>query len=91
MTREELMHYHYALVQFSMDWCAPCKVQKVTNEKLCAEHSIQFFSLNCEMEDKFTRGLGIMSVPTTILYKGGEEVWRWRGTTDAGKILEFVK
>jgi thioredoxin 1 len=61
-------------VDFWAPWCGPCKgVEKVLDE-LAAEHGerIGFVKMNIDEHPARAAELGVLSIPTVILFEGGE-------------------
>ena len=63
------------LVDFYADWCGPCKMMLPVVEKLAAEYEGKacIYKVNTDADGALAAGLGIMSIPTMILFCGGEE------------------
>jgi len=80
------------LVDFYADWCGPCKMMLPIVEKLAAEYAgkAYIYKINTDVDGALAAGLGIMSIPTMILFKDGEEKDRIIGavpeTTLRGKL-----
>ena len=79
-------------------WCGPCKVMlgnlgKV-NESLISESSdrpkygIYKFDVDSDMD--FMRELGIRSVPTIKIFKGGSEVYSKAGVMSPTEVLGLL-
>lgn len=63
------------LVDFYADWCGPCKMMSPVVDKLAAEFEgkAHVYKVDTDKDGALAAGLGIMSIPTMILFAGGEE------------------
>ena len=61
------------VVDFWAPWCGPCRAVEPIFEQLAAEHEgVEFVKLDID-ENYVTAGrLGVLSIPTAILFEGGE-------------------
>jgi thioredoxin 1 len=78
------------LVDFWAEWCVPCHmvspvVEEIGNEK---GESLKVAKLNIDENPDATRTYGVMSIPSLILFKGGEEVARVIGAKPKDAILK---
>lgn len=66
------------LVDFYADWCAPCKYIAPLMDELAQTHegSLLVVKIDTDQAPDLSQQLGIRSIPTTILFKDGEEVER---------------
>ena len=62
------------LVDFSAEWCGPCKSLAPIVEELAGEYEgrVKFVQLNIDNSRQTPSNYGIMAVPTLILFKNGE-------------------
>lgn len=62
------------LVDFYADWCGPCQVYSPIVEELAKslDGKVKVGKLNVDQNPGVTEKYGIMSIPTTIVFKGGE-------------------
>jgi thioredoxin 1 len=77
------------LVDFWAEWCVPCHmvspvVEEIGNER--GEH-LKVVKLNIDENPQATRTYGVMSIPSLILFKLGEEVARVIGAKPKDAIL----
>lgn len=84
------------LVDFYADWCGPCKMMSPVIDKLAAEFEgkADVYKINTDQDGALAAGLGIMSIPTMILFKDGEEKDRIIGAvpeaTLRGKLEKLI-
>ena len=62
------------VVDFWAPWCGPCKAVNRVLEELEAEHGarIAFVKVNIDEHPDRATELGVLSLPTVILFEGGE-------------------
>lgn len=85
------------LVDFFATWCGPCKMQspilEQVKEKVGDKGTIVKIDIdkNAELAARFR----VQSVPTLILFKNGEAIWRTVGVQQAdflvSKIMEHAE
>jgi thioredoxin len=63
-----------ALVDFYADWCGPCRMVSPILESLSREYEgkVKFVKINTDDSQELAMKLGIMSIPTVMIFKGGE-------------------
>ncbi len=69
------------LVDFWAAWCGPCKMAEPVLEELMEEYKdkIAVVRMDVDANQGNTQKYGIMSIPTTVLFKDGEEIGRQIG------------
>jgi thioredoxin 1 len=78
------------IIEFGAEWCAPCTRLEPELEKLTNHWGGKFIlaHINVDQDPDLTMQFSVMSVPTTILMKDGEEKERFIGFKPIGKIIE---
>lgn len=68
----------FTLIDFSAEWCGPCKALLPTIHKLATEYAgrMNVYSVDIDKTPSIALRNGVMSVPTLILFKQGKPVER---------------
>ena len=81
------------LVDFYADWCGPCKMMGPLIEETKKDLGDDATILKVNIDDNSDVAIhyGIRSIPTLVLFKEGEVVWRQSGVPPKSLIVESVK
>ena len=80
------------LVDFYADWCGPCKAYSPIVESVAAENEdIKVVKINVDNAQDIAIKYQVMSIPTTVVIKNGQEVNRAVGMMSKSDLLEMVK
>lgn len=81
------------LVDFFATWCGPCKMQTPILEdvKQRVGDSATILKVDIDANSDLARLYRVQSVPTLILFKGGEPVWRTVGLQQADTLEAKIK
>ena len=81
------------LVDFYADWCGPCKMAEPILEELSESYKdkISLVKINVDENQQTAGKFGVMSIPTTILFKGGSEVGRQVGFGGKQSFEDLIK
>ena len=80
------------LVDFSAEWCGPCKAMLPTIKKISGEYDgrLRIFSVDIDKESSLAAKNGVLSVPTFILYRDGKAVDRLVGAVPEKVLKERI-
>lgn len=64
------------IVDFWADWCAPCRMVSPLIREIAEDQDggIRVAKLNIDDHGEIAERFGVMSIPTVVLFKGGEPV-----------------
>ena len=81
------------LVDFFADWCMPCKMFAPILEKVSEKigDDAVIAKINIDEAEVIAMEYRVMSIPTVILFKNGNEIQRHVGALSAGEVLEILK
>ena len=80
------------LVDFWAEWCVPCHMVSPVVEEIAQEKSgaLAVAKVNVDDNPEVTRKYGVMSIPSLILFKGGQETARVVGARGKDAILKEI-
>ncbi|OGM15693.1 thioredoxin [Candidatus Woesebacteria bacterium RBG_19FT_COMBO_42_9] len=81
------------MVDFWAPWCAPCRMAEPILEELSETYKgkTEILKLNVDENSQIPMKYGVMSIPTTILYKEGKEVGRQIGFAGKQAFEDLIK
>ena len=80
------------LVDFSAEWCGPCKMMSPIVDEIAEEESeIKVCNINIDQAMEIAQKYRVMSIPTFIAFKNGEEAGRQIGAVSKGELLSLIK
>ena len=80
------------LVDFYADWCGPCKMLSPTVDEIASENDdVKVVKVNVDESQNTAIKYQVMSIPTLVVIKNGNEVNRSVGVVDKEDILNMIK
>ena len=79
------------LLAFWASWCGPCQMVSPVIEQIGEENdSIRVGKVNVDEQGELTMQFRVVSIPTLVVMKGGEEVNRIVGAASKSEILAML-
>jgi thioredoxin 1 len=82
-----------AVIDFWAEWCGPCKVMGPIFDETADELKgrAKFGKVDVESNQSLAQRFGVMSIPTTIFFKDGEQEDRVVGAVPKEDLIERVE
>ncbi|MFM1772717.1 MAG: thioredoxin [Bacteroidota bacterium] len=81
------------LIDFFATWCGPCKYQAPILEAVASEirEEARIIKIDIDRNQAVAAQYGVRSVPTLMIFKNGEVMWREAGVKEKNDILSLLK
>lgn len=81
------------LVDFYADWCGPCQTMMPILEEVKKELGdvVSIIKINIDKNQNIATRFQVRGVPTFMLYKNGEQVWRQSGLVQKAELIQTLK
>jgi thioredoxin 1 len=80
------------LVDFSAEWCGPCKMMAPILKQVAGSvgDKVRIIKVDVDRNPQAAQAYQIQGVPTLMLFKGGQTLWRQSGVVQAGDLLKVI-
>jgi thioredoxin 1 len=80
------------LIDFSAEWCGPCKVMAPILEQVKREigDKATVIKIDVDRNQHVSQSLNITGVPTLMIYKRGKQLWRQSGVLDKNRLIGIL-
>jgi thioredoxin 1 len=81
------------LVDFWATWCGPCRMVAPIVEEIASEQNgkLKVAKVDVDSNPQTAQQFGVMSIPTLIVFKGGQPVERLVGYMPKAKLMQAIQ
>ena len=80
------------LVDFSAEWCGPCKMLAPELKKFAGQigDRLKVIKVDVDRNPQAAARFGVQGVPTLILFRKGQQLWRRSGAMSASQLSQAI-
>lgn len=80
------------LVDFYATWCGPCRALAPVVGEIAREKggALKVVKVDVDEAQEAAASLGVLSIPTLVLFRNGREVWRHVGAAPKEALLQQI-
>ena len=80
------------IVDFFAEWCGPCKMMTPILQELkkTVGDTVTVLKIDIDKNQRYAEQYNIRAVPTLLIFKKGNIIWRKSGVTQAHEILQHL-
>ncbi|HQV61246.1 MAG: thioredoxin [Chitinophagaceae bacterium] len=81
------------LVDFSAEWCGPCRMMKPILQQLHQRmgEKIRIIKIDIDKSPAAAQTYNVQSVPTLIIFQNGKMLWRQSGVVQATQLEKIIE
>lgn len=81
------------LVDFHANWCGPCKMLAPILKDVKSElgERIKIIKIDVDKNQSLASKYQVKGVPTMLIFKNGQQVWRQSGVLQKNQIVEALE
>lgn len=81
------------LIDFYADWCGPCKMLAPILKDVKSElnDNIKIIKIDVDKNQNLAAKYQVRGVPTMMLFKNGNQLWRQSGVLQKDEIVNIIK
>ena len=81
------------LVDFTAEWCGPCKMMKPILEDLHNRmgNKLRIIKIDIDRSPAAANAFNVQSVPTLMLFQNGKSLWRQSGVMQTSQLVSIIQ
>ena len=87
---EFLKNNKSVILDFSTQWCVPCKKMKPVLDEISNERDVKILTLDLDANKELSKLYNIKSIPTHIIYKDNIEIFRSSGLVEKSILINQI-
>lgn len=81
------------LIDFGAEWCGPCRALAPIVDDMATEYNsrLSIYTVDIDQEQGLASQFGVMSIPTLVIIKNGQEVERHIGSMQKNALKSLIE
>lgn len=91
--RDVLQSAEPVVVDFWAEWCGPCKMIAPSLDEISTEMAgkVKIAKINIDENPELATQFGVRSIPTLLMFKGGEVTSNMVGAAPKSRLADWIK